>query len=40
LPPHQFLYVNTRTGALYRSYAPYSIDSEVEEDGDEEQHGR
>jgi len=25
LEPHQFLYVNTRTGALYRSYAPFSV---------------
>jgi hypothetical protein len=38
LPPHQFLYVNTRTGALYRSYAPYSIEPE-KDDGDDEKSG-
>jgi hypothetical protein len=28
LEEHQFLYVNTRTGALYRSYAPYKMAAE------------
>lgn len=33
LPEHQFLYVNTRTGALYRSYAPYRLAADDEESG-------
>lgn len=32
LEEHQFLYVNTRTGELYRSYAPFSAAAEPEDD--------
>jgi len=39
LPPHQFLYVNTRTGALCRSYAPFSVTRENDTDGTDKSPG-
>lgn len=33
LEPHQFLYVNTRTGALCRSYAPFNVTKDDDDDG-------